>query len=612
MRTVHPHARGEHDLAATADGNVLGPSPRPWGTLGPDREGGAPYRSIPTPVGNTVPLRRPSRHRTVHPHARGEHARAYKMMREHAGPSPRPWGTRSDEPLLRARSRSIPTPVGNTRWFCPSAESSPVHPHARGEHQSSSSHSCRQTGPSPRPWGTRTTRLTVDTQGRSIPTPVGNTSPFAAGSTATSVHPHARGEHHSIVSTSWSLGGPSPRPWGTRWTITPDGSDTRSIPTPVGNTRFPGLASSRRSVHPHARGEHLPGLRLWTGSVGPSPRPWGTQGDSITEAVRERSIPTPVGNTTDPSGAVTSVAVHPHARGEHVTSSSEAPGGHGPSPRPWGTPGTVRVRAHGERSIPTPVGNTPMSRSPRRPAPVHPHARGEHTAHIASGVGMSGPSPRPWGTPPPIGPWEAAPRSIPTPVGNTATGASPLPEDAVHPHARGEHAMAEIADGRGNGPSPRPWGTHGYPHYQGRPHRSIPTPVGNTRVDGSRDTTGAVHPHARGEHASPTRVAKIRIGPSPRPWGTQITSWPDSSTNRSIPTPVGNTPQSPPISVGLTVHPHARGEHDCTAHDPPPECTAHDPPPEGGPSPRPWGTPRSSEPAGARHRSIPTPVGNTQ
>ena len=50
----------------------------------------------------------------------------------------------------------------------------------------------------------------------------------------------------------------------------------------------------------------------------------------------------------------------------------------GSSPRTWGTPGFRVVERAGDRFIPTHVGNTTAGASSRRPAAVHPHARGEH------------------------------------------------------------------------------------------------------------------------------------------------------------------------------------------------------------------------------------------
>ena len=71
---------------------------------------------------------------------------------------------------------------------------------------------------------------------------------------------------------------------------------------------------------------------------------------------------------------------------------------------------------------------------------------------------------------------------------------------AAHPHARGEHFCRSIANGLGNGSSPRTWGTRDIGKIPSYPARLIPTHVGNTR--GVTDPVHGVpaHPHARGEH----------------------------------------------------------------------------------------------------------------
>tara|TARA_Y100001001_G_C7859827_1_gene257259 strand:+ start:159 stop:416 length:258 start_codon:yes stop_codon:yes gene_type:complete len=78
-------------------------------------------------------------------------------------------------------------------------------------------------------------------------------------------------------------------------------------------------------------------------------------------------------------------------------------------------------------------------------------------------TGISGSSPRLWGTRQPDADVVAQLRFIPTPVGNTAASLSVNTVSAVHPHACGEHAeiAQEVAERV----------------------RFIPTPVGNTPLD---------------------------------------------------------------------------------------------------------------------------------
>src|SRR2546428_76988 len=111
------------------------------------------------------------------------------------------------------------------------------------------------------------------------------------------------------------------------------------------------------------------------------------------------------------------------------------------------------------------------------------------------------------------------------------------------------------------GPSPRAWGTRDRQLDDGAHVRSIPTRVGNTYSYVGRPGRWSVHPHARGEHYSPTLAFTPRCGPSPRAWGTLEPEPRRSDCHRSIPTRVGNTTTSSSGTPRSAVHPHARGEH---------------------------------------------------
>ncbi len=316
----------------------------------------------------------------------------------------------------------------------------PVHPHARGEPSAPCYRMWFHNGSSPRPWGTHHDQHGPGCWRRFIPTPVGNTPWPAATTTRKTVHPHARGEHPPFGAAPFWKGGSSPRPWGTRdrrgW---PSGG-VRFIPTPVGNTSGSRRRWSSRPVHPHARGEHLPSMLVIATCIGSSPRPWGTRLGPTAARVGTRFIPTPVGNTRAWSRRGTTSAVHPHARGEHMTIDQPIRQADGSSPRPWGTPGHDDAQDHRRRFIPTPVGNTISPAPPAVTTTVHPHARGEHNEYRANRITVDGSSPRPWGTQFRAAAEQLADRFIPTPVGNTAGLAFPPVARTVHPHARGEHS----------------------------------------------------------------------------------------------------------------------------------------------------------------------------
>ena len=152
------------------------------------------------------------------------------------------------------------------------------------------------------------------------------------------------------------------------------------------------------SVHPHACGEHNNEMREPTRPPGSSPRLWGTQHAGDPATGRERFIPTPVGNTCGFRGGAGVGTVHPHACGEHQPRGCHSGALNGSSPRLWGTPATRVPFRRVERFIPTPVGNTATISGRAFPAPVHPHACGEHTHGYESARTKVGSSPRLWGT----------------------------------------------------------------------------------------------------------------------------------------------------------------------------------------------------------------------
>ncbi len=178
-----------------------------------------------------------------------------------------------------------------------------------------------------------------------------------------------------------------------------------------------------------------------------------------------------------------------------------------------------------------------------------------------------------------------------------------MPYQTVHPHARGEHGALLSEFSYFFGSSPRPWGTLSHGRGRRSSDRFIPTPVGNTCSRLFLTPTVPVHPHARGEHIKPLPIKRKSIGSSPRPWGTPQHRQPPLLQGRFIPTPVGNTFAHHSSPNGTAVHPHARGEHyrSCRLSVLP-----------GGSSPRPWGTLNHYRSAVLARRFIPTPVGNTR
>ena len=73
----------------------------------------------------------------------------------------------------------------------------------------------------------------------------------------------------------------------------------------------------RRDVFIPTRGEHIVGFITGLFDSGSSPHAWGTQGDAADQLLEERFIPTRVGNTRCVPDRDRPAPVHPHTRGEH-------------------------------------------------------------------------------------------------------------------------------------------------------------------------------------------------------------------------------------------------------------------------------------------------------
>ncbi len=181
----------------------------------------------------------------------------------------------------------------------------------------------------------------------------------------------------------------------------------------------------------------------------------------------------------------------------------------------------------------------------------------KRTSNLPSG----GSSPRAWGTRHAHRRHQQPARFIPTCVGNTLTHGQRFSLGTVHPHVRGEHVEAAVADATAVGSSPRAWGTHQTVRSGARRNRFIPTCVGNTACRTSPIASTPVHPHVRGEHLLFQFLVTQHRGSSPRAWGTPDHAVGRSSSSRFIPTCVGNTLASMATCAAMSVHPHVRGEH---------------------------------------------------
>ncbi len=179
-RKVHPHGRGDDTLHRGRGGEVVGSPPRAWGRPTPVQTGAAKSRFTPTGVGTTlVPSIRPTVW-PVHPHGRGDDAAFNPARCAHPGSPPRAWGRPYRHPAAVHILRFTPTGVGTTRPCAPSAPTSPVHPHGRGDDGGDDYPVCGRPGSPPRAWGRHTQSAGQPLAKRFTPTGVGTTPYHAA------------------------------------------------------------------------------------------------------------------------------------------------------------------------------------------------------------------------------------------------------------------------------------------------------------------------------------------------------------------------------------------------------------------------------------------------
>src|SRR5207253_1523208 len=151
-------------------------------------------------------------------------------------------------------------------------------------------------------------------------------------------------------------------------------------------------------------------------------------------------------------------SVHPHVRGDDISTSYNSGTNVGSPPRAWGRPRAHSPSAARPSVHPTCVGTTCRARPPGTAAPVHPHVRGDDRNPLATPVSDHGSPPRAWGRQAPFCGTTARHRFTPTRVGTTCAAVPRRADRSVHPHARGDDLYQSLrARGFGGSP-PRAWG----------------------------------------------------------------------------------------------------------------------------------------------------------
>jgi len=131
------------------------------------------------------------------------------------------------------------------------------------------------------------------------------------------------------------------------------------------------------------------------------------------------------------------------------------------------------------------------------------------------------------------------------------------------------------------GSSPRVWGTFLFRVISPYSVRFIPTCVGNVITSSRAIPAITVHPHVCGERPTSSPVPFHHAGSSPRVWGTWRCLCRPLVCHRFIPTCVGNVRSRRSSPPRAAVHPHVCGERRTPAGYTT-RCT--------GSSPRVWGT----------------------
>jgi len=192
----------------------------------------------------------------------------------------------------------------------------------------------------------------------------------------------------------------------------------RFTPTGVGTTYWIQWPRSRKTVHPHGRGDNLWSVSPALPASGSPPRAWGQQSPRIGSTADPRFTPTGVGTTSRRYCEKSTPPVHPHGRGDNL--------------------GRPAQQSHVCRFTPTGVGTTGGRRLLGVGLPVHPHGRGDNSVTRQSAIFQR--------------------RFTPTGVGTTLFGVGILVGVAVHPHGRGDNDDLLAICIPGDGSPPRAWG----------------------------------------------------------------------------------------------------------------------------------------------------------
>ena len=155
---------------------------------------------------------------------------------------------------------------------------------------------------------------------RIIPTRVGTSTAGLYGQIDIGDHPHACGDKTSMLSSSSSSAGSSPRVWGQVVFAAFGRLFFRIIPTRVGTRTHSAVARRYNRDHPHACGDKAFDIMSDGKPTGSSPRVWGQDRLFVDDFIRVGIIPTRVGTSSILANYSIQCKDHPHACGDKTIS----------------------------------------------------------------------------------------------------------------------------------------------------------------------------------------------------------------------------------------------------------------------------------------------------
>ena len=212
-------------------------------------------------------------------------------------------GTQDGKWFCYKETGIIPAYAGNTSapYFCVAAFRD--HPRVCGEHSSSGAKEFLQSGSSPRMRGTQRKPRDFGTTGGIIPAYAGNTAGGRQSRVRIRDHPRVCGEHLPEPFRSSRIEGSSPRMRGTPCVRSCTCRTHGIIPAYAGNTSWRSGSRCRAWDHPRVCGEHSSIISSSVTPTGSSPRMRGTLSVMRNGRRTPGIIPAYAGNTVGRDGS---------------------------------------------------------------------------------------------------------------------------------------------------------------------------------------------------------------------------------------------------------------------------------------------------------------------